>query len=97
MKALKFKQSCQGVYVSGSKALLVRPVGLFGRGLSVDLPLLLTLADPEASASENVAWDASEEAPGFFIFFLLLALWRNHNCWLIYCYLLINISVIKPM
>lgn len=56
---------CGWVYVSGSKAPLVRPVGLFGRGLSVDLPLLLLDSD----ASEN-------EAPSdFFTFFFLLDLW----------------------
>lgn len=56
MKAIKLKTIiCPYIYVSGSKAPLVRPVGLFGRGLSVDLPLLLVLVDSEGSASENVA------------------------------------------
>lgn len=68
------------VYVSGSKAPLLRPVGLFGRGLSVDLPLLLLLlVRLGASASENVAWDERAATPDLFTFFFLLALPGNHH------------------
>lgn len=77
MKALELKTIiCLWVYVSGSKAPLIRPDGLFGRGLSVDLPLLLL--HPEASASETVVWDDSEGTPAFFAFFFLLVLQENH-------------------
>lgn len=56
-KALELKTIiCPLVHVSGSKAPLVWPDGLFGRGLlSFDPTLLLLLVDPEASGSENVA------------------------------------------
>lgn len=80
VKALQLKTIiCLWVYVSGSKAPLVRPVGLLGRGLSADLPLLLVLLHSEASASENVAWAEGAGTPGRFTFFFLLALWENHN------------------
>lgn len=64
-------------FVSGSKAPLIWPVGLFGRGRS-DLPLLLLLVHPEVSASETVVWEVSEGTAAFFTFFFLLALRENH-------------------
>lgn len=80
MKALELKTIMRlSVYVSGSKAPLVRPVGLFGRGLSDNLALLLVLVDSETSASENVARDEAAGTPGFFTFFFLLALWENQR------------------
>lgn len=91
---------CPWVHVSGWKAPLVRPVGLFGRGLSVDRALLLVPVDSKASASENVAWVEGAETSGFFTFFFLLAL-RGKSSQSVFvisktCYNMPNINLCLP-
>lgn len=71
------KRLWRWTYASGTKAPLVQPVGLFGRGLSVDLPPLLVPVDSEASGSEDAAWPEGAGTPDFFTFFFLLALWKQ--------------------
>lgn len=65
------------VHASATKAPLVRPDGLFGRGLLVGLPPVPLLADSAASASETVAGCAGVRTPGFFTFFFFLGLWKK--------------------